>query len=43
MAFSTTDAEYTVIAEAFKEAILLKGILIELGAEQRSVAMYCDS
>ncbi|KAH9717204.1 hypothetical protein KPL71_021739 [Citrus sinensis] len=40
---STTEAEYTVAAEAFKEAIWLKGMVSELGAKQETVEVYCDS
>ncbi|KAH9754460.1 hypothetical protein KPL71_015451 [Citrus sinensis] len=43
VALSTTEAEYTAAAEALKEAIWLKGMIIELGAEQDSVEVYCDS
>ncbi|KAH9702699.1 hypothetical protein KPL70_010850 [Citrus sinensis] len=35
VALSTTEAEYTVAAEAIKEAIWLKGMLKELGVNQR--------
>ena len=40
---STTEAEYTTAAEAFKEAIWLRGIVTELGYEQKHVAVHCDS
>ncbi|KAH9668177.1 hypothetical protein KPL70_021322 [Citrus sinensis] len=43
VALSTTEAEYTAAAEAFKEAIWLRGIVTELGFEQRQVAFHCDS
>ena len=33
VALSTTEAEYTTAAEAFKEAIWLKGMVSELGAK----------
>ncbi|KAH9706111.1 hypothetical protein KPL70_012113 [Citrus sinensis] len=43
VALSTTEAEYTAAAEALKEAIWLKGMATELGDEQDSVEVYCDS
>ena len=43
VALSTTEAEYTAAAEAFKEAILLKGMITELGAEQGTITVYSDS
>ncbi|KAH9767170.1 hypothetical protein KPL71_011175 [Citrus sinensis] len=43
VALSTTEAEYTAAAEAFKEAIWLKGMVSELGAKQETVEVYCDS
>ncbi|KAH9678917.1 hypothetical protein KPL71_025907 [Citrus sinensis] len=43
VALSTTEAEYTAAAEAVKEAIWLKGMLKELGIDQRSVVINCDS
>ncbi|KAH9679155.1 hypothetical protein KPL71_026007 [Citrus sinensis] len=43
VALSTTESEYTAAAEAFKEAIWLKGMVTELGFEQKQVAVHCDS
>ncbi|KAH9705871.1 reverse transcriptase Ty1/copia-type domain-containing protein [Citrus sinensis] len=43
VALSTTEAEYTAVAEAFKEAIWLRGMINELGYEQSSIAILCDS
>ncbi|KAH9706020.1 Integrase catalytic domain-containing protein [Citrus sinensis] len=43
MALSTTEAEYTAAAEAFKEAIWLKGMTSKLGAKRESVTVYSDS
>ena len=43
VALSTTEAEYTAAAEAFKEAIWLKGMVSELGAKQETIKIYCDS
>ncbi|KAH9699562.1 hypothetical protein KPL71_024410 [Citrus sinensis] len=40
---STTEAEYTAAAEAFKEAIWLRGMVTELGFKQKQVAVHCDS
>ena len=40
---STTEAEYTAAADAIKEAIWLKGIVTELGYEQRQITAHCDS
>ena len=43
VALSTTEAEYTAAAEAVKEAIWLKGMLKELGVNQRSIMINYDS
>ena len=43
VALSTTEAEYIALSEAVKEAIWLKGLVIELGLEQGSVNINCDS
>ncbi|KAH9722765.1 Integrase catalytic domain-containing protein [Citrus sinensis] len=43
VALSTTEAEYTAAAEAFKEAIWLRGMINELGYEQSFIAILCDS
>ncbi|KAK9179751.1 hypothetical protein WN943_028956 [Citrus x changshan-huyou] len=43
VALSTTEAEYTAAAEAFKEAIWLRGMINELGYEQSSITILCDS
>ncbi|KAK9180633.1 hypothetical protein WN944_023766 [Citrus x changshan-huyou] len=43
VALSTTEADYTAAAEAFKEAIWLRGMVTELGYEQKQVVVYCDS
>ncbi|KAH9667833.1 hypothetical protein KPL70_021191 [Citrus sinensis] len=40
---STTEAEYIALTEAVKEAIWLKGLVTELGLEQESVIVNCDS
>ena len=43
VALSTTEAEYTAATEAVKEALWLKGLVTELGLNQKSVSVYCDS
>ncbi|KAH9779746.1 hypothetical protein KPL71_007826 [Citrus sinensis] len=43
VALSTTEAEYTAAAEAFKEAIWLKGMINELRYEHSSITVLCDS
>ncbi|GJU97609.1 zinc finger, CCHC-type containing protein [Tanacetum coccineum] len=43
VALSTTEAEYMALTEAVKEIIWLKGLLIELGVNLRSVVVNCDN
>ncbi|KAH9695610.1 hypothetical protein KPL71_022838 [Citrus sinensis] len=43
VALSTTEAEYIALTEAVKEALWLKGLVTELGLEQESVTVNCDS
>ncbi|GKD03351.1 hypothetical protein Tco_1178325 [Tanacetum coccineum] len=43
VALSTTEAEYMALTEAVKENIYLKGLLIELGVNLRSVVVNCDN
>ena len=43
VALSTTEAEYTAAAEVFKETIWLRGMVTELGYEQKHMAVHCDS
>ncbi|GKE67727.1 hypothetical protein Tco_1521888, partial [Tanacetum coccineum] len=43
VALSTTEAEYMTFTEAVKESIWLKGLLIELGVNLRSVVVNCDN
>ncbi|GJX64372.1 copia LTR rider [Tanacetum coccineum] len=43
VALSTIKAEYMVLTEAVKESIWLKGLLIELGVNLRSVVVNCDN
>ncbi|GJW07711.1 retrotransposon protein, putative, ty1-copia subclass [Tanacetum coccineum] len=43
VALSTTEAKYMALTEAVKESIWLKGLLIELGVNLRSVVVNCDN
>nr|GEX57920.1 retrovirus-related Pol polyprotein from transposon TNT 1-94 [Tanacetum cinerariifolium] len=43
VALSTTKAEYMTLTEAIKESIWLKGLLIKLGVNLRSVVVNCDN
>ena len=43
VAMSTTEVEYMAVAEATKEALWLKGLVKELGLNQRGVQLHCDS
>ncbi|GJZ53952.1 RNA-directed DNA polymerase, eukaryota [Tanacetum coccineum] len=43
VALSTTEAEYMALTEAVKESIWLKGLLIELGVNLRSMIVNCDN
>ncbi|KAK6158246.1 hypothetical protein DH2020_005560 [Rehmannia glutinosa] len=43
VALSTTESEYIVVTEAFKEAIWLKGLISELGFLDGSVVVFSDS
>ncbi|KAL9168477.1 hypothetical protein ABFS82_04G017700 [Erythranthe guttata] len=43
VALSTTEAEYVATTEAFKEAIWLKGLLIEIGFYRNKVVVFSDS
>ena len=43
VAMSTTKAEYIVIAESFKEAKWLKGLVGEICREMSLVRVHCDS
>ena len=42
VALSTTE-EYMAATEAAKEALLLKGLMMELGTQQGEVPLLCDS
>ncbi|GKD38637.1 hypothetical protein Tco_1258844 [Tanacetum coccineum] len=43
VALSTIEAKYMTLTEAVKESIWLKGLLIELGVNLRSVVVNCDN
>ena len=43
VARSTTEAEYVAATQASKEAVWLKMIMEELGHEQESIPLFCDS
>ncbi|CAJ2648276.1 unnamed protein product [Trifolium pratense] len=43
VALSTTQAEYIALVEGVKEAILLKGMIGEMGISQGCVKIHCDS
>ncbi|KAH9782268.1 hypothetical protein KPL71_008823 [Citrus sinensis] len=43
VALSTTEAEYTAAVDAIKEVIWLKGMVTDLGYEQRQIIVHCDS
>nr|GFA02670.1 retrovirus-related Pol polyprotein from transposon TNT 1-94 [Tanacetum cinerariifolium] len=43
VALSTTEAKYMALTKAVKESIWLKGLLIELGVNLRSVVVKCDN
>ncbi|CAM8916902.1 unnamed protein product [Rhodiola kirilowii] len=43
VALSTTEAEYIAITKVVKEALWLRGLLGELGFEQKIVEVFCDN
>lgn len=43
VALSTIEAEYMALAEAAKEGIWLKGLVIDLGFPQDKAVIFCDS
>ena len=43
IALSTTEADYIVVVESFKEAKCLKGLVGEMCNKVGSVSVYCDS
>ena len=40
---STTEAKYMALTEVVKEAILLEGLLDELGVGQKKISIYSNS
>ena len=43
VALLTTKVEYTAAADAIKEAIWLRGMVTDLGFEQKQVIVHCNS
>ncbi|GJR60888.1 hypothetical protein Tco_1503050 [Tanacetum coccineum] len=43
VAVSTTEAEYVAAAQASKEAVWLKMLLVELGHKQEDITLFCDN
>ncbi|KAL6322949.1 hypothetical protein AAG906_022787 [Vitis piasezkii] len=43
VALSTTQVEYILVAEGFKEALRLKGLTNEMGIDNSNFTIYCDS
>ena len=43
VAFSTTEAKYMAMTEAGKEVAWLSGLVNELGFQQDSMVLHCDS
>ncbi|KAH9657251.1 hypothetical protein KPL70_022991 [Citrus sinensis] len=43
VALSTTEAEYMVATQAYKEAIWIQRLLEELGHKQEKISVFCDS
>ncbi|XP_073046238.1 secreted RxLR effector protein 161-like [Primulina eburnea] len=43
VALSTTESEYIALTEGIKEALWLKGMVLELGIPQDKVEVYCDN
>jgi hypothetical protein len=43
MALSTIEIEYIAITEAVNEAILLQGLLKDLGVGEKHLVVYCNS
>lgn len=43
VALSTTEAEFMAVTEVVKEGIWLKGMVSELGLNQKEVKIFCDN
>ncbi|KAL6322893.1 hypothetical protein AAG906_021027 [Vitis piasezkii] len=43
VALSTTQVEYILVVEGFKEVLWLKGLTNELGINNLNLTIYCDS
>lgn len=43
VALSTTEAEYMAVVEVIKEAIWLRGLLVELSSNTKVIVVHCDS
>lgn len=43
VALSTTESEYMALIEDVKEAVWLKGLMMEFVYDQKAVEIYCDS
>lgn len=43
VALSSTESEYIALSETSREAVWLRGFMVELGFEQGAVKIYCDS
>lgn len=43
VALSTTEAEYIAVTEAIKEALWIKGLVNELGVDQKNIEVHCDN
>lgn len=43
VALSTTESEYMALTEAVKEAVWLRGLMMEFGYDQKTVEIHCDS
>ena len=43
VALSTTEAEYIIVAEAYKESVWLKGLFVELCGDDSFINLFCDS
>ena len=42
VALSTTEAEYIIVAEAYKESVWLKGLFVELCGDGSCINLFCQ-